>query len=82
VPLDRTRQPRRFKGSPPDLSDTHEGRIVDDSTLAKIAMKPASDARNRYSQVSLHRFVRWVKLANDKQPTDLSADKLKTSFIA
>ncbi len=31
-------------------------------------------------QISPHRFVRWVKLTDDKQPTDLSAVKLKTSF--
>ncbi|HEY4258305.1 MAG TPA: CHC2 zinc finger domain-containing protein [Candidatus Udaeobacter sp.] len=28
-------------------------------------------------QVSPHRFVRWMKLTNDKQPTDLSAEELK-----
>jgi DNA primase len=32
-------------------------------------------------QVSPHRFVRWVKLDKDKQPTDLSAERLKTCFI-
>jgi DNA primase len=31
-------------------------------------------------QVSPHRFVRWVKLTDSKQPTDLSAVQLKTSF--
>ena len=30
--------------------------------------------------VSPHRFVRWVKLDKDKQPTDLSAERLKTCF--
>jgi DNA primase len=33
-----------------------------------------------FRQVSPHRFVRWVKLANGKQPTDLSREQLKTSF--
>jgi DNA primase len=28
-------------------------------------------------QVSSHRFARWVKLTDDKQPTDLSAEQLK-----
>jgi hypothetical protein len=32
-------------------------------------------------QVSPHRFVRWVKLADDKQPTDLSGEKLKSCFM-
>jgi hypothetical protein len=27
--------------------------------------------------VSPHRFTRWVKLTDDKQPTDLSAEQLK-----
>jgi DNA primase len=31
-------------------------------------------------QVSPHRFVRWVKLADNKQPTDLSAEQLKHCF--
>lgn len=30
--------------------------------------------------VSQHRFVRWVKLEKDKQPTDLSPEQLKASF--
>jgi DNA primase len=33
-----------------------------------------------FRQVSPHRFVRWVKLTDSKQPTDLSAAQLKTSF--
>jgi DNA primase len=44
-----------------------------------------NDAGERCAQslllkVSPHRLVRWVKMAADKQPTDLSAEKLKTSF--
>jgi len=31
-------------------------------------------------QIAPHRLVRWVKLTGDKQPTDLSASELKTSF--
>lgn len=31
-------------------------------------------------QIAPHRLVRWVKLTGDKQPTDLSANELKTSF--
>jgi DNA primase len=31
-------------------------------------------------QIAPHRLVRWVKLTADKQPTDLSAEELKTSF--
>lgn len=29
-------------------------------------------------QISPHRFVRWVKLEKDKQPTDISVEELKT----
>jgi DNA primase len=32
-------------------------------------------------QISPHRLVRWVKLANDIQPTDMSAEQLKTCFV-
>lgn len=37
-------------------------------------------AQSLLIQVSPHRFVRWVKLGENKQPTDLSAEQLKTSF--
>ena len=37
-------------------------------------------AQSLLSQVSPHRFARWVKLDEDKQPTDLLAEQLKTSF--
>jgi DNA primase len=37
-------------------------------------------AQSLLMQVSPYRFTRWVKLADDKQPTDLSAEQLKTSF--
>lgn len=33
-------------------------------------------------KVSLHRFTRWVRLVAGTQPTDLSAEKLKTCFTA
>ncbi len=32
------------------------------------------------TQISPHRFVRWVKLGEGKQPTDLSAEQLKKCF--
>lgn len=32
-------------------------------------------------QVSPHRFVRWVKLDKDSQPTDLSVEQLKKCFV-
>jgi DNA primase len=34
-----------------------------------------------FSLVSPHRFVRWVRLEKGKQPTDLSAEKLKHCFV-
>ncbi|MGA9451866.1 MAG: CHC2 zinc finger domain-containing protein [Verrucomicrobiia bacterium] len=37
-------------------------------------------AHSLLTKVSPHRFVRWVKLADGKQPTDLSAEQLKTCF--
>ncbi len=38
-------------------------------------------AQTLLSLISPHRFVRWVKMADGKQPTDLSAEQLKTSFM-
>jgi len=45
---------------------------------------PAGDrhAHSHFSKVALHRFVRWVKLDEGKQPTDLSGEQLKSRFIA
>jgi len=37
-------------------------------------------AQNFLLKVTPHRFVRWVKLAADKQPTDYSADELNGMF--
>ena len=37
-------------------------------------------AQTLLSLISPHRFVRWVKMADGKQPTDLSVEQLKTSF--
>lgn len=37
-------------------------------------------ARSTLLQVSPHRFVRWVKLNLDWQPTDLTAEQIKTRF--
>lgn len=43
---------------------------------------PAGDrhAHSHFVKVALHRFVRWVKLDEGRQPTDLSAEQLKTCF--
>jgi len=45
----------------------------------------ADDAGRRFAQsvllqVSPHRFVRWVKIAEGSQPTDLSGEQLKSCF--
>jgi DNA primase len=37
-------------------------------------------AQTLLSLISPHRFMRWVKMDEGKQPTDLSAEKLKTYF--
>jgi DNA primase len=37
-------------------------------------------AQTLLSLISPHRFMRWVKMADSKQPTDLSVEQLKTSF--
>jgi DNA primase len=37
-------------------------------------------AQSVLGQVSPHRFVRWVKLAKERQPTELTAEQLKTVF--
>jgi len=37
-------------------------------------------AQTMLSLISRHRFVRWVKMAEDKQSTDLSREELKTRF--
>jgi len=36
--------------------------------------------RSSLTKVSPHRFMRWVKLGEGKQPTDLSGEQLKTCF--
>jgi len=52
----------------------------------RVWVVPDGDkAGERYAQmllsmVSPHRFVRWVKMAVGKQPTDLSAEQLKICF--
>jgi DNA primase len=48
-------------------------------------MPDGNEAGERCAQsvlrhVSPYRFVRWVKLSDDRQPTDLSAERLKKSF--
>ena len=37
-------------------------------------------AQTLMSLIAPHRFVRWVKMADGKQPTDLSREELKTRF--
>jgi DNA primase len=37
-------------------------------------------AESLLMQISPHRFMRWVKLGEGKQPTDLSGEQLKTCF--
>jgi DNA primase len=37
-------------------------------------------AQTLLAVIAPHRFVRWVKMATDKQPTDLSGEQLKTCF--
>ncbi len=37
-------------------------------------------AQTLLSLISPHRFIRWLKMAADKQPTDLTKKKLKTCF--
>ena len=52
----------------------------------RVWIAPDGDkAGERHAQallalISPHRFVRWVKLADGIQPTELSAEKLKTRF--
>jgi DNA primase len=48
-------------------------------------MPDGNEAGERCAQsvllkVSPHRFVRWAKIGDDEQPTDLSAEQLKASF--
>ena len=55
--------------------------------MGRVWLLPDADkAGERYAQtllslISPHRFVRWVKMADAKQPTDLSSEQLKTCFI-
>jgi len=70
-----------------DCSEKQAGLIV---SLVKpdgrVWILPDGDkAGERFAQsvllqVSPHRFVRWVKLDEGRQPTDLSAEQLKTCF--
>ena len=52
----------------------------------RVWIAPDGDkAGERHAQtllglISPHRFVRWVKMADGKQPTDLSGEQLKTRF--
>jgi DNA primase len=39
-------------------------------------------AKSVFEQVSPHRFIRWVPLANGTQPTDVPADEFDTLFVS
>ncbi len=75
-------------GTMGDCSEEQAGLIV---SLVKpdgrVWIMPDGDkAGNRYAEtmlrlISPHRFMRWVKLPDSKQPTDLSREQLKMSFI-
>jgi DNA primase len=70
-----------------DCSDRQAGLIV---SLVKpdgrVWIMPDGNAAGErcaqtlIAKVSPHRFVRWLKLANDRQPTDLSREQLKNNF--
>ncbi len=70
-----------------DCSERQSELIVSSVKPAgRVWIVPDRDkAGERYAQtllgaISPHRFVRWVKLADGKQPTDLAAAELKNSF--
>ena len=70
-----------------DCSERQAELIVSSVKPAgRVWIVPDRDkAGERYAQtllgaISPHRFVRWVKLADGKQPTDLAAAELKNSF--
>lgn len=70
-----------------DCSDTQGELIVslvkpDGQVWAMTDGDPAGErcALNVLSRVAPHRLVRWVKLKENQQPTDLSAEQLKTCF--
>jgi DNA primase len=75
-------------GTMGDCSEEQAKLIV---TLVKpsghVWLMPDGDkAGNRYVEtmlrlISPHRFVRWMKLPEGKQPTDLSREQLKLNFI-
>ena len=74
-------------GTMGDCSEQQAALIV---SLVKpdghVWLAPDGDkAGDRHAQtmltfISPHRFIRWVKLADGKQPTDLSREELKTRF--
>jgi len=68
-----------------DCSERQAKLILDlVMTAGRVWIVPDGDAageRHAHSllgQVSSHRFVRWVKLEKDRQPTDLSCGQLKS----
>ena len=90
--LDRKKCNRKYQeeSSQPDKSPADNFVSLGNNTLVKPGGHawmltdgdPAGDrhARSHFAKVSLHRFVRWVKLAERKQPTDLSAEQLQFCF--
>jgi DNA primase len=85
--LNQNRLPNVVSVMGADCSERQAELIV---SLVKSAgrvwvMPDGNEAGERCAQsvlrhVSPHRFVRWVKLTDNKQPTDLSAEQLKKSF--
>ena len=71
-----------------DCSDEQAELIVEYVKPAgRVWIMPNGDAEGERFAASLlsklapHRFVRWVKLSEGKQPADLSANQLKSCFI-
>lgn len=72
-----------------DCSEKQVGFIVSlVNPSGRVWIVPDGDkAGERYAQtllslISPHRFVRWVKLAEGTQPTDLSEEKLRSISVA
>jgi DNA primase len=70
-----------------DCSEKQAELIVSLVKLAgRVWIVPDGDkAGDRYAQtllslISPHRFTRWVKLGENKQPTDLARERLKNCF--
>lgn len=85
--LDQNRLPSVVATMGADCSERQAELIV---SLVKpdgrVWIAPDGDpAGERHAQtlltlISPHRFMRWVKMDDGKQPTDLAGDQLKMSF--